>query len=127
MDKAKILIIDDEKDFLEMLRESLELNEYLVETALNGKEGIKKAKEFKPNLVISDVRMPKKDGFEVLKTLKEDSEFRAPVIMLTAVDDFEKIKEAYDDEADFYATKPVHLESLLNNIRVLLNISKDKI
>jgi DNA-binding response OmpR family regulator len=124
MDKLKILIIDDEKDFVEILRERIELEGYEVLTAHDGEEGLKKAQKQKPDLIICDVRMPKKDGFEVLKALKQDKGFHTPFIMLTAVDDFDKIKEAYEDKANFYVTKPVDLARLLNNVRIVLNLSK---
>lgn len=126
MGKIKILIIDDEKDFLSMLGEQLGLENYDVFTALDGEEGIAKAKSHKPGLVICDVRMPKKDGFEVLKVLRQDANFSAPFIMLTAVDDFDKVKKAYDNQVDFYVTKPVELNKLLKNIRLLLNLSKNR-
>ena len=121
---TKILIIDDEKDFLDLLKEQLELAGYSVTTAMNGEEGLISAQVSHPDLVICDVRMPKKDGFEVLRQLKKDPNFQAPFIMLTAVDDFDRIREAYNDQADFYVTKPVNLEKLLKNIRTLLNLKR---
>jgi len=127
MDKAKILVIDDEQGFLDLMTEQLELGGYEVTTALNGESAIKKARRVKPDIVICDVRMPKKDGFEVLRELRKAEDFQAPFIMLTALDDFDKIKEAYKDEADFYVTKPVRFHKLLENIRILLNLSEEKI
>ena len=117
-----ILVIDDEKDFLGLLKEKLELEGYEVSTAVDGEEGLISAQVSHPDIVICDIRMPKKDGFAVLKALKKNPDFRAPFIMLTAVDDFDKIREAYDEQADFYVTKPVKLQKLLKNIRILLNL-----
>ena len=126
MDKTKILIIDDEKDLLDLLKEKLELEGYEVVTASDGEEGLISAQVCEPDLIICDIKMPKKDGFEVLKELKQRANFRAPFIMLTVVDDFDKIKEAYEEEADFYITKPVELYKLLKNIKILLNLAQSK-
>jgi len=127
MEKLRILVIDDEKDFLELIKEQLELANYEVLTADNGEDGFTKAISEKPDLVICDINMPKKNGYEVLKELKRRPDFRSPFIMLTILEDFDKIKEAYEDQADFYVTKPVKIENLLKNIRILLTISKNKI
>ena len=127
MEKSRILLIDDEPELLELLKDKLELESYEVFTAPDGEEGLKSIKAQKPDLIICDVKMPKKNGFEVLKEFRQDESNNAQFIMLTVVDDFEKIKEAYEDKADFYVTKPVEIEKLLKNIRTLLNISKSKI
>ncbi len=126
MGKTKILVIDDEKELLALLKERLELEGYEVITASDGEEGLISAQVCEPDLVICDIKMPKKDGFEVLKELKQHANFRAPFIMLTVVDDFDKIKEAYEDEADFYITKPVELHKLSKNIKILLNLAENK-
>ena len=125
MPHAKILLIDDEKELLELIGEQLAIAGYEVITAENGEDGIIKARMLNPDLVICDMHMPKKDGFAVLRELKNNN-FTAPFIMLTVEDKFDKIKKAYDEEADFYITKPVELEKLLKNIKILLNISKNK-
>jgi two-component system alkaline phosphatase synthesis response regulator PhoP len=127
MGKTKILVIDDEKDFLDLMKKALEPAGYEVIIANDGDEGVTKAKACKPDLVICDIKMPKKDGFQVLKEMRQNDEFRrTPFIMLTVVDDFKKVEEAYDDEADFYVTKPVKFDKLLKNIPLLLNLQKSK-
>lgn len=126
MYRNKILIIDDEQDFLDLVGERLKLEGYDVATAFDGENGLQKAKTWHPDLIICDVKMPKKDGFEVLKNLRHETNIRVPFVMLTVVDDFEKIKKAYDEEADFYVTKPVELASLSKNIRILLNLSQTR-
>jgi len=69
--KEKILVIDDEQELLDLLKMSLELEDYEVVTALDGDEGLIKFKEHSPDLIICDIIMPKKDGYEVLKEIKE--------------------------------------------------------
>ena len=127
MIKPKILIIDDEKDFLNFLKEELELQGYEVFASLNGEDGIRQIKEFKPDLVICDIKMPRQDGFYVLKELRRSGDTKMPFIMLTAFTDFDKTRKAYAEEADLYLTKPVKIPLLLKNIKLLLALLKQKI
>ncbi|MFH1381188.1 MAG: response regulator [Candidatus Omnitrophota bacterium] len=126
MEKKKILIIDDEKDLLDLLKEQLELAEYEVIIAQDGEEGLEKAASYKPDLIICDINMPKKNGFEVLKEFRDNQNTYTPFIILTVESDFDKTKAAYDGTADFYATKPVNIEKLKKNIVTILNISQLK-
>jgi len=114
MSAKRILIIDDEPDFSEVLRKRISfMGEYEVAIAKDGKEGIKKAKENKPDLIFLDIMMPGIDGFEVLKRLKKDIKtISIPVVMLTALtDDESKIKasQLYDEA---YMSKPTEAEAL---------------
>lgn len=127
MDLPTILIIDDEKEFLDFMRKGLEPAGYKVITAEDGDSGVTKAQVLKPDLIICDIKMPKKDGFVVLKEIRQDKELRlAPFIMLTAVNEFNKVKKAYEDDADLYVTKPVEFAKLLKQIPLLLNLQKYK-
>jgi CheY-like chemotaxis protein len=128
MERSRILIIDDEKDFLDSLKLGFESEGYEIVTAQDGEEGLAKAKDIRPDLIICDIRMPKKDGFMVLKEIRQDVILRRiPFIMLTVIDDFERLKDAYQDEADFYVTKPVELFILTKNVRTLLNLSRSRL
>ena len=124
---AKILVIDDESKFRDLLKEGLQKEGYEVEMAIDGDEGLEKAKTINPDLIICDMKMPKMDGFEVLKGLRKEANLNTPFIMLTLMDDFKNIQSAYEHEANFYITKPVDhtkiFEStkLLDNIRILLS------
>jgi len=127
MEKPKILLIDDEKEFLDFMTKGLGPAGYNVVTAEDGGTGLIKARMFRPDLIICDIRMPNKDGFEVLSEIRKDETFnRVPFIMLTAVDELKKIEKAYDQEADFYVTKPVEFAKLLQQIMLLLNLSDAK-
>ena len=91
MSNNKLLVIDDEKDFVDSLKLGLESEGYEVIAASDGEDGLLKAKDIRPNLIICDLRMPNKDGFAVLKEIKQDAILRnTPFIMLTAVDEFER-------------------------------------
>ena len=122
----KILLIEDEKRFSGIIKMRLEASGYEVFTADDGENGLAKARDVKPDIVICDLLMPKKGGFDVLNGLRKDLQSSVPFIMLTCVGDLEKVRKAYDNEADFYLTKPVDTEVLLKNIRILLSLSKSR-
>ena len=109
----KILIIDDEKDFVGVLQKALE-RDYQVLTAFDGEEGLKKALETKPDLVICDVVMPKLTGTELLNVVRTTFKTKdIPFIMLTAVDEADITQRAADLAVTKYVLKPVVLEELL--------------
>ena len=127
MDKAKILVIDDEQDLLDLLKLTLELEGYDIVTALNGEEGLAKFNEHNPELIICDIIMPKVDGYEVLKQVKQKGKRWTPFIMLSAISDFDYMKKAHEGDIDFYLTKPIQTAILLKNIKTLLNLAKHRI
>lgn len=115
-----LLIVEDETELLNYLKEQLGETFRKVFTAANGKEALLRAREEKPDLVISDVMMPEMDGFEFCKTLKNDIEIsHIPVVLLTARQDEEGTKIGYKMGADAYITKPFSIDTLKN---LLLNI-----
>jgi len=122
MASKKILIIDDEEDLSFFVKANLELAGYYeVVVATSGKAGIKAASQYKPDLILLDIMMPKMDGFEVLKKLKSShATFSIPVIMLTAKGDDEsklKASKLYDED---YIIKPVRIEFLKTRIEEVL-------
>ena len=127
MNTPKILVIDDEEDFLFVIKKKLEGEGFEVVTAINGTEGIAKVETEKPNLIVCDWLMPDKNGLEVLTQLRKEKKLRVPFVMLTAYDDFEKIKKAYEGQADFYVPKTINPDELVAKIRTLLNISETRI
>ena len=100
MGEKKILIIDDDPDFVESVKRVLEARGYIVDTAPNGTEGIEKAKVFLPNLIFLDVMMTKNtEGFEVSRELTKDDTLKSiPVIMITGIR--EKMNLAFGFEPD---------------------------
>ncbi|MFA5084850.1 MAG: response regulator [Candidatus Omnitrophota bacterium] len=123
MSVKKILIIDDELGFCELVEKNLELvNDFAVAIATDSREGISLAKKIKPDLILLDIMMPHMDGFEVLKKLKDDTDtIEIPVIMLTAKGDDEsrtRAMQLYDEE---YITKPIGINDLKNKIDEVLN------
>lgn len=119
MAQKRILIADDEKDFLELLKKRLEKENYEVFAATNGEEALDEARKNKPDLIISDVEMPKLDGCALLSALsKEYSDI--PVILLTSHTHFEEIKKGMALGAMSYVPKPFKAETLLSVIHGMI-------
>ncbi|MCX8211977.1 MAG: response regulator transcription factor [Lewinella sp.] len=121
MNQAKILLVDDEPDILEILEYNLRKEGYEVATAENGEEGLKRAQEFKPNLIILDIMMPIMDGVEVCRQLRANKDFDSTVItFLTArEEDYSQIA-ALDTGGDDYITKPIRPRVFLSRVKALL-------
>lgn len=125
-DKAKILMVDDDPDFVEAIKIMLENKSYQVVTACNGQEGKEKVEQEKPDLIILDVMMPKKHGFELCKELKKNPDFaQIPVLLLTAVGEniptsTYSVQMGLDTEADDYLEKPVEPDVLIARVEELL-------
>lgn len=115
MSKAEILIIDDEPQIRKLLEINLESNDYKVYMAETGKEGLLKAANHPPNLIILDLGLPDKSGHVVLKELREW--YNKPIIILSVQDDEESIVKALDNGANDYLTKPFRSQELLARIR----------
>ncbi len=82
MSKTRILVIEDEKDIVRLLKYNLEKEGYQVLTAFDGESGLGQARKEKPVLILLDLMLPKMDGMEVCRTIRQDS--KVPIIMLTA-------------------------------------------
>jgi CRP/FNR family transcriptional regulator, polysaccharide utilization system transcription regulator len=122
--QEKILLIEDNEDVRENTAELLELSNYKVITAANGKLGIEKAKKESPNLIICDIMMPELDGYEVLYILGKDTQTAAiPFIFLTAKAEKTDFRKGMNLGADDYITKPFDEMELLNTIESRLKKS----
>ncbi len=117
--RQRILIVDDDEKIISMLRRGLAFEGYEVMTASNGEQGLNKMMESDPDLVILDVMMPKVDGWEVCRRIREAGS-SVPVLMLTAKDDIKDRVKGLDNGADDYLVKPFALEELLARVRALL-------
>ncbi len=123
-DSSTILIVEDNQDVMYYLLESLKDN-YLLQYAQNGREGIDKALEMIPDIIISDVMMPEIDGFELCATLKQDERTsHIPIILLTAKADIKSKIEGLEYGADAYLTKPFHRKELNVRLQKLLELRK---
>ena len=127
--QTKILVIDDDPDLQVAVKTVLESKSYQVVAAYDGDEGLQKVVEERPDLIILDVIMPGKHGFDVCKELKTDPKYyffsKIPVLMLTVYpDDREKMhlsmREGMLSEAEDYIQKPFEPEELLSRVEELL-------
>ena len=114
----KILIIEDEKDMVTGLKFNLEARDYAVSTAYDGEAGCRKAIDEQPDLVILDLMLPKLNGYEVCKRLKEKMP-DLPIIMLTAKSQEAEIVTGLELGADDYITKPFSVLELLARIKAV--------
>jgi len=120
--KVKILLIDDDVDFVEATKTVLESKPYKVIVAYEGDEGLRKAREEKPDLIILDVIMPIKDGFTAAEQFKKDPALsKIPVVMLTAYAEMGggtsvPVSAGLALETEDYIDKPVAPEELLNRV-----------
>lgn len=117
--KMKILLVEDEEKLLETIKEGLVHSGYAVDTALDGEEGSFMAFTNDYDLIILDINLPQKDGFEILKEVRaRDREVN--IIMLTALSDIDYRVRGFDLGANDYVLKPFHFEELKARIRSLL-------
>jgi DNA-binding response OmpR family regulator len=118
--RPNLLIIDDEKDVRNFLQEAFK-NNYNITLAANGEDGLHKLKEKPPQLVISDVMMPKLNGYELCEQIKSNLEYcNIPVVLLTALDDDTKKTEGFELGADAYITKPFSIKQLEVRVKKLI-------
>jgi DNA-binding response OmpR family regulator len=123
----KVLLVDDDVEFCEAVELLLQSKAYQVVLAHNGKAGLEKAREEKPDLVILDVMMPEMNGYDVCVILKADPELKnIPVILLTAIDQA-IFRTTYTQhmglmtEADDYIAKPVESDELVKRVQAMLS------
>ena len=121
MEPVKILIADDEPDIALILKTTLMRNGYTVVVAADGEEALEKARAERPGLLLLDLMMPKKDGYQVCRTLREDPQFSLlPIIMLTAKGEAADRVLGFDVGADDYIVKPFDRDELVARVRALL-------
>lgn len=121
MKKKKILLIEDDKNLLLNVKNFLEEEGFQLKTALDGKNGLDTAKEWKPDLIICDINIPLKDGYQVLTELSKEKPTKTiPFIFLTAKIEKEDLRKGMQLGADDYIFKPFDLDDLLNSIKIRL-------
>jgi YesN/AraC family two-component response regulator len=123
-DKYIVLIVEDNTDVREFIKDSLS-NDFQIEEAANGDQGVRKAMQIIPDLIISDIMMPKMNGNELTKRLKNDEKTsHIPIILLTAKSEQESKLEGLETGADAYLTKPFDTKELQIRINNLINIRR---
>ena len=116
--KRNILVVDDEPQITRVLKTTLSSQGYGIRTATDGKQALQEMKDWSPDLVITDLRMPNMDGLELCRAIRAES--RIPIIVLSVKGE-EAIKvESLDAGADDYVTKPFNVNELLARVRAAL-------
>jgi two-component system alkaline phosphatase synthesis response regulator PhoP len=125
--RPKVLIADDNPQILELLEAYLEPLEVNVVLASDGQAAFDAVERQRPDLILLDVMMPKRSGFEVCRTLKEDPRYGdIPIIMITALNETGDIERARESGADGFLSKPVNKNELLERMRSLLKLRRLK-
>lgn len=118
----KILVVDDEPDFLELIKMRLQASHYDVITAVNGKEALTKIKSEQPNVVLLDILMPKLDGLQTLKKIRRKDK-KLPVFMLTAFSDERRFKSARELGASGFISKTSSFQKEIETIASALRLA----
>ena len=119
--RGRILVVDDEPDLVRVLEFGLKASGYTVEIASDGQEGLKKAREIKPDVILLDLMLPKLDGYKVCRLLKFDDRFKhIPIIILSARTQEGDQALALEMGANRFVTKPYDFAEILGYIETLL-------
>jgi two-component system alkaline phosphatase synthesis response regulator PhoP len=127
-DKKLILVVDDEPDFVSIVQSNLKKEGFEVNVAYDGNEGLEKVRQNPPDLIVLDVMMPEKDGYQMCAELKKDKKYaNIPILMLTAVADHVSSTRyshynGMSMEADDYLPKPASAEDIAESVKRLLNL-----
>ncbi len=119
MNEKRILIVDDDDEIRDLLEFDVRASGYFVDTARDGMEGLNKALNNSYDLIVLDVMMPKMNGFDVCKNIRQ-AKLAIPILMLTAKGTIDDKTEGFDCGADDYLVKPFDIQEVLLRIRVLL-------
>ena len=121
---ATILVVDDDPVILQLLQVNFEMEGFTVITAADGQEGVDRTRADRPDVIVSDVMMPKKSGLELVAELKGDPDTASiPVLLLTAKAQQADIADGLEKGADDYVTKPFEPLELVDRVNRLLGVS----
>lgn len=119
--RARVLVVDDEPDLVRILQFGLQSAGYVVEFASDGQEGLKKAREIKPDIILLDLMLPKLDGYKVCRLLKFDERYKQiPIIILSARTQEGDQALALEMGANRFVTKPYEFSEILLHVEELL-------
>jgi len=121
--EARVLVVDDEPNIIDVLRMSLEFVGFEVETAANGRNAVAYARQCRPDIILLDVMLPDFDGFEVVRRLRADG-ITVPVVFLTARDSSADAVKGLTAGGDDYVSKPFSLEEVVARVRAVLRRSR---
>ncbi|MBN1483120.1 MAG: response regulator [Chloroflexia bacterium] len=121
---SKVLVVDDERSIVKLIAVNLELENFEVRTAYDGFEALDRLQEDRPDLIILDIMMPRMDGWEVLRQVRENESLTdIPVVVLTARTNDADIIQGWQLGADEYITKPFSPVALVKTVQMVLKRS----
>lgn len=119
----KLLVVDDDKEIVETLQKRLIKEGYEVVVAFDGEEALIKVKDENPDVILLDLMLPKLNGLDVLKEIREKYRDKwRPVIIISAKTELESLRNCYKLEADHYLTKPCTMENILRGIETMISL-----
>jgi CheY-like chemotaxis protein len=119
----KILVVDDEKSFLDVIREALEIRGFEVLATTNAVEAGLALADKKPDLILMDIKMPGINGLQACEAIRRNvSTKNLPIVVISALSDESDIKKAYKAGISDYLVKPVDIEKLVKRIKEILNV-----
>ncbi len=121
----KVLIADDEKDFVTFLSVALKKKGFDIITAFDGEEAKARIKEANLDIILLDLMMPRLNGWEVLRWIREKG-ISTPVIIISARNSFSDIKDVYNLDADYYMVKPVNVKDVIKGINAVSSLNMFK-
>ena len=127
MAKARVLVVDDAKPIVMVIETNLKLEGYEVVTAYDGVEGLRRARECKPDCMILDVMMPEMNGWQVLEELRADPDIAGTqVIMLTALNEDADVSRGYELGVDLYLSKPFEPKELIEFVERVVDMGREE-
>lgn len=120
MESIKVLLVEDEPSLAMIIKDTLENRNFIVESAGDGEEGLKKFFESKPDIIVADIMMPKLDGFSMVEQIRQ-SDKNTPVLFLSAKSKTDDVVQGFETGGNDYLKKPFGMEELIVRIKALLN------
>ena len=118
-DKIKILLVEDEETLAMIIKDTLEGQNFIIQTASNGEEGLRLFFDLRPNVLVADVMMPRMDGFEMVRRIRQTDK-HTPVLFLTARSAINDVVEGFELGANDYLKKPFGMQELIVRIKALV-------
>lgn len=119
MEKIRVLLVEDEQTLAMIIKDTLEEQEFIITTAGNGEEGLRKFFEQKPDVLVADVMMPRMDGFEMVRRIRQSDKV-TPILFLTARSAINDVVEGFELGANDYLKKPFGIQELIIRIKALM-------
>lgn len=118
MEKIKVLLVEDELTLAMIIKDTLEESDFIIHSAVDGEEGLRLFFELRPDVVVADVMMPRMDGFEMVRRIRQ-SDKQTPVLFLTARSAINDVVEGFELGANDYLKKPFGMQELIIRIKAL--------